>query len=167
MRAVAAARALRKAIGLGEGKVRNETLQDLLGLQRTEAAQHPEAGVKRRSGVGVPQAEGRIKFMPRKHHPVSRRFELSRFIADLVQVQGAPQWLTSTDLSTSRQKFQRAFAAEFLCPIDELKAFLNGDYSESGIEDAMEYYDVREHTVTSLLANHGLIQPPWVQGYGD
>jgi len=165
--AVAAARTLREAIGVGEGKVRNETLQDLLGLQGDDAVEHPEAGVKRRSGIGVLQAAGRFKFMPRKRHPVSRRFELSRFIADLVQTRDTPQWLTSTDLSTSRQKFQRAFAAEFLCPIDELKEFLDGDYSESCIEDAAEHYDVSEHTVTSLLANHGLIQPPWAHGYGE
>jgi len=167
VRAVSAARALRETIGVGEGKVGNETLQELLGLQRVDTMEQPEAGVKRRSGVGVPQSAGQIKFMPRKRHPVSRRFELSRFIADLVQTQGTPQWLTSTDLSTSRQKFQRAFAAEFLCPIDELTSFLDGDYSESGIEDAAEYYDVSEHTVASLLANHGLIQPPWARGYGE
>lgn len=167
VRAVAAARTLRERIGLGQGKVRDETLQELLGLRRADAAEPPGAGVRRRSGIGVPQAAGQFKFMPRKRHPVSRRFELSRFIADLVQTQGTPQWLASTDLSTSRQKFQRAFAAEFLCPIDELTEFLDGDFSESGIEDAAEHYDVSEHTVASLLANNGLIQPPWAHGYGE
>jgi hypothetical protein len=166
VRAVVAARALRKQLDLGTGSVPNETLQDLLGLSRADAAEFPEVGVKRPSGVGIPQTGGWIKFMPRKRHPVSRRFELSRFIADLVQTRDAPQWLTSTDLSTSRQKFQRAFAAEFLCPINELTAFLDEDYSESAIEDAAERYDVSIHTVTSLLANNDLIQP-WAHGYGE
>lgn len=167
VRAVAAAHALRERIGIDGGKVEDETLLDLLGLKRPDASDSPDAGVRRRAGVGVPEPAGRIKFMPRKRHPVARRFELSRFIADLVHIQGAPQWLTSTDLSTSRQKFQRAFAAEFLCPIDGLKAFLGGDYSESGIEEAAEYFAVSERTVESLLANHGLIQPSWAHGYGE
>ena len=63
----------------------------------------------------------------------------------------------STDLSTARQKFQRAFAAEFLCPIDELKAFLDDDYSESAIEDAAAHFDVSERTVESPLANNGVL----------
>ncbi|MFT3815651.1 MAG: hypothetical protein QM740_20180 [Acidovorax sp.] len=167
VRAVAAARMLRDRVGIGEGRVRDETLLELLGLERTDATEVPSARIRRESGIGVPETAGRFKFLPRKRHPWARRFELSRFIADLVQTQGAPQWLTSTDLSTSRQKFQRAFAAEFLCPIDQLKGFLDEDYSESGIEDAAEYYDVSEQTVVSLLANHGLIQPPWANGYGE
>lgn len=158
MRAVCAARALRGKIGVREGKIKNESLLELLGLKAPEDV---DIETKGRSGLGIPQSGGQIKFIPRKRHPVSRRFELSRFIADLVQVQDSSQWLASTDLSTSRQKFQRAFAAEFLCPIDELTKFLDGDYSESGIEDAAAHFDVSERTVESLLANNGVIPSPW------
>lgn len=163
VRAVAAARDLRQKVGIPEGKVRNGTLFDLLGLSAADSA--GDVGVQGRSGLGIPQPAGRIKFIPRKRHPVSRRFELSRFIADLVQAEDASQWLASTDLSTSRQKFQRAFAAEFLCPIDSLTGFLEGDYSESAIEDAADHFDVSERTVESLLANNGLIQSPWMSDY--
>lgn len=162
MRAVSAARALRKELGVSGGRVPSETLRDLLGLKESEGV---EVDTKGRSGLGIPQAGGQIKFIPRKRHPVGRRFELSRFIADLVQVQGASQWLASTDLSTSRQKFQRAFAAEFLCPIGELSEFLNGDYTESAIEDAAAHFDVSERTVESLLANNGVIPSAWMSDY--
>ncbi|MCY4005348.1 MAG: hypothetical protein OXE84_00745 [Rhodobacteraceae bacterium] len=79
---------------------------------------------------------------------VAQRFELARFVADRVRSEGLSenQWLISSDLSTTRQKFQRAFAAEFLCPIDSLVDFLNGDFSESGVEDAADHYDVNEIT---------------------
>lgn len=155
-RAVLAARELRKAIGLREGRVRQDTLLELLGLPGAAGADGEANG----SGLGIPQSGGRIKFLSRKRHPVSRRFELSRFIADIIQTRSASTgspWLASTDLSTARQKFQRTFAAEFLCPIDELKAFLDGDYSESAIKDAAAHFDVSERTVESLLANNGVM----------
>jgi len=163
VRAVAAARHLRKQAGIPKGNVRNEILFDLLGLSVADGSS--EIGVKAGSGLGIPQQAGRMKFIPRKHHPLARRFELSRFIADLVQADGAMQWLASTDLSTSRQKFQRAFAAEFLCPIDSLAEFLDEDYSESAIEDAADHFNVSERTVESLLVNNGLIQRPWMSDY--
>lgn len=162
VRAVAAARALRQEIGVGEGKVDSKVLLDLLGLKDVG-----DGGIELhgRSGLGIPQAAGQMKFIPRKRHPISKRFEFSRFVADVIQVQDAPQWLASTDLSTSRQKFQRAFAAEFLCPIDQLTSFLGGDYSETGIEDAAAHFDVSERTVESLLANNGVIPAPWMSDY--
>jgi hypothetical protein len=162
MRAVAAARALREKVGAGEGRIDNGLLLGLLGLPEFDVAGTENPG---RAGIGIPQQAGQVKFIPRKRHPVAKRFEYSRFIADLIQVQDAPQWLTSTDLSTSRQKFQRAFAAEFLCPFDQLTGFLEGDYSESGIEDAAAHFDVSERTVESMLANNGVIPSPWLSDY--
>jgi len=64
-------------------------------------------------------------------------------------------WLVTADLSTARQKFQRAFAAEFLCPIRSLIGFLDDDFSESAIEDAASHFSVSERTVESLLMNNG------------
>ena len=98
--------------------------------------------------------------MPRKRHPVGKRFEFARFLADYVSRAGdSGAWLASTDLATSRQKFQRAFAAEFLCPISSLIGFLGGNFTEPAIEDAASYFGVSEQTVESLLANNGYIGP--------
>ena len=68
--------------------------------------------------------------------------------------------LASTDMVTSRQKYQRAFAAEFLCPIDALTSFLGNDFSSYAIEEAAENVEVSELTITSLLLNHGYIHNP-------
>ncbi|OOW84281.1 hypothetical protein Xclt_09250 [Xanthomonas axonopodis pv. clitoriae] len=162
VRAVAAARRLREEVGVDDGRIDNELLLDLLGLPEFDLAGTEIPG---RAGIGIPQQAGQVKFIPRKRHPLGKRFEYSRFIADLILVQDAPQWLTSTDLSTSRQKFQRAFAAEFLCPFDQLANFLEGDYSESGIEDAAAHFGVSERTVESMLANNGVIPSPWLSDY--
>jgi Zn-dependent peptidase ImmA (M78 family) len=65
--------------------------------------------------------------------------------------------LASTDLSTARQKYQRAFAAELLCPVDAVVNFLDGDLSESALDEAAEYFEVGEITVRSLLSNNGYL----------
>ena len=103
-----------------------------------------------------------LKFVPRKHNPAGQRFELARFLGEYLRPSnGDPRWLASTDLATSRQKYQRAFAAELLCPIDALTSFLDGDFSSYAMEEAAGKFDVGEQTVSSLLRNHGLIHDHW------
>ncbi len=108
--------------------------------------------------IASPSNGGKYTFKPRKKHPVAQRFEFARFIGDLLTKHESTEWLASTDLVTSRQKFQRAFAAEFLCPIDSLVDYLDDDFSDSAIEDAASQFNVSERTVNSLLASNGYIE---------
>ena len=130
-------------------------MYDLLGL--LESNVESWTPINKRVALAIPENK-QIKFVPRKSHPSAKRFELARLLGDYILMDGSDEkWLTSTDLPTSRQKFQRAFAAEFLCPIEPLKDFLQNDYSESAIEDAAEHFDVSQITVNSLLKNNGVI----------
>ena len=156
-RAVSAACALRDEIGQKD-LIDNSKLCDLLGLRISEVEDWSPPK-RYDAAIAIPECSNRFKFIPRKKHPIAKRFELARFIGDFISEQTDGQWLASTDLSTSRQKFQRAFAAEFLCPIARLKEFLQDDYSESAIEDAAENFQVSQRTVESLLSNNGLIYP--------
>jgi hypothetical protein len=62
---------------------------------------------------------------------------LSRFLGDyLFSGTDNDAWITNTDLGTARQKYQRAFAAEFLCPINGLGDYLQGNFTEPALEDA-------------------------------
>lgn len=152
-RAVEAAKSLRAKLGSASGPLDNDSLYGSVGLQtgRVEEWVSPPG---HRVGLAVPGAQGSIKFVPRKRHPVAKRFEFARFLGDYIN--GEPErWLASTDLPTWRQKFQRAFAAEFLCPIASLVEYLGGDYTESAIEEAAANFNVSEKTVESLLANNG------------
>jgi Zn-dependent peptidase ImmA (M78 family) len=54
---------------------------------------------------------------------------------------------------------QRAFAAEFLCPIEALRAFLDDDVSNEAIEDAGEHFSVSPLAVRSHLALNGILPP--------
>jgi Zn-dependent peptidase ImmA (M78 family) len=67
------------------------------------------------------------------------------------------RWLPVTDTGTARQKTQRAFAIEFLCPISALDEYLEFDFSAEAMEEAAEYFGVSELAVRSHLANHGRI----------
>ncbi|MHB9098708.1 MAG: ImmA/IrrE family metallo-endopeptidase [Syntrophales bacterium] len=159
-RAVVAAGELRKMLGNPHGMIDNNKLSELLGLNAPEVEQWSPAG-RNDAAIAVPCRKNQFKFIPRKKHPIAKRFELARFIGDyLLTARTNGNWLTSTDLSTSRQKFQRAFAAEFLCPIETLQDFLRDDYSESAIEDAALHFQVSQRTIESLLVNNGVLLPP-------
>ena len=75
------------------------------------------------------------------------------------------RWLPVTDTGTARQKTQRAFATEFLCPILALDEYLNHDFSPEAVEEAGEYFGVSELAVKSHLANHGRIPYEDVTAY--
>ena len=65
------------------------------------------------------------------------------------------------------QKMQRAFAAELLAPIEELKAFVGRDLLPERIEDAGEHFDISPLAIRSHLANHGLLSPEEVAADGE
>ena len=157
-RAIHDARALRNKIGNVSGPVPDRSLHDLLGMS-SEAAANWSAPVGRSPvAVAIPMNDHRLKFVPRRHSPAGKRFELARFLGEYLRPSTHElRWLVSTDLSTFRQKYQRAFAAEFLCPIDLLTSFLDGDFSSYAIEEAAAEFDVSEQTITSLLLNNGYI----------
>lgn len=158
MSAVESARELRSEMGNIKKPISTHSLFELLGISSSHIDKWEPVG-RSSVSVGIPAGEQNFKFIPRKKHPISKRFELSRYIADCMQTTH-DQWLTNTDLGTARQKYQRAFAAEFLCPIHGLVEFLAGDYSTEAIEDAAYHFDVSEQTVVSLLANNHCIEHP-------
>lgn len=156
---------LRREIDIGDNPITSDRLYDLLGLKKSEyEAWNPKS--RQHISLAVPSTVSGLKFHPRKKHPLAKRFELARLIGDyLLYGNNGNSWLASTDLRTSRQKYQRAFAAEFLCPLSSLQAFLDDDYSMPALEDAAEYFSVSQQTVESILANNGLITYP--QFIGD
>lgn len=156
-RAVDDAQRARMQVGPISGQVSTTVLCDTLGIQATDYESRMPEG-REKVAVAVPAQGLELNFFPRKRHPHARRFELARFLADSIfapALHGG--WLASTDLATSRQQYQRAFAAEFLCPAVELEGFLGRDYSEPALEDASDHFGVSTATVTTVLANSGLI----------
>ncbi|CAM5785074.1 ImmA/IrrE family metallo-endopeptidase [Castellaniella caeni] len=161
-RAVHDARALRQKLGNTSDPIPSQELQGLLGLGRDAVAAWPAPQGRSPVAVAMPTNGRHLKFIPRRHNPVGKRFELARFLGEHLRTapRGA-RWLASTDLGTYCQKYQRAFAAEFLCPINALLSYLDGDFSSYAMEEAAERFDVSEQTVTSLLYNNGHLHRQW------
>jgi len=156
--AVAVARELSASLDKRGDVVENRQLYDLLGLSISSVEQWTPPNTSKHAAIAVPCNTNQLKIVPRKKHPRGKRFELARLLGDYIFTHDADKkWLASTDLATSRQQFQRAFAAEFLCPINVLQDFLGNDYSEFAIEDAAEHFQVSVETVRSLLINNGYL----------
>lgn len=159
-RAVHDARALRQSIGNISEPIKSHDLYQLLGLSRSAALKAPIGEKHLPVAVAMLTKSNQVKFVPRKRNATGQRFEFARFLGEYMrQSNHKERWLVSTDLSTSRQKYQRAFAAEFLCPIEPLIAFLDGDFSSYAIEKAADKFDVSEMTVRGLLQNNGVTHP--------
>jgi hypothetical protein len=163
-RAVHDARALRRKIGNVSNPLPSSRVHELLGLSSITLGNWLPPTARSPVAVAIPTSAHQLKFVPRKRNAVGQRFELARFLGEYLRPSSEDgRWLASTDLSTSRQKYQRAFAAEFLCPLDALLSFLGGDFSTYAIEEAAANFEVSEQVVTNLLLNNGVIHHHWVQ----
>lgn len=153
---VSAARALRAHLGNCDGPIDDATLHGLLGL-----SQKPQwVGVTNRPVTVVRSEKCGFALVPRKRHPIARRFELARVLGDWVTTpESAGGRRVSSDVGTARQKRQRAFAAEFLCPIEALTAFFpEGQFTDDdAMEEAKHHFGVSDLTLQAQLANNGYL----------
>ena len=93
----------------------------------------------------------------RSSHPTAQRFDLARLLGDRLLFETDTPFSPVTRAYTFRQKAQRAFAAELLCPFEAVQDMLAGDHSEQAIEEVAQHFFVSPLTVETQLRNHGLI----------
>ena len=85
----------------------------------------------------------------------SRRFDVARVISDRIIAAESERYHFVVDSHNYRQRFQRAFAAEFLCPRDELKSLLSSYSStESDEEDMIGKYAGEYNVPRGVIMNH-------------
>ncbi len=160
------ARRLRGSLGLNGGAVRDEVLCGLLGLA-TDRAMDLEGAARPILAMAIREKAGEeLKFVLRKRNRHGRRFELARFLCDYVIAGEADRWLPVSDAKTFRQRTQRAFAAEFLCPIEALEELMAGDFSMDAVEEAAERFEVGPAAVQTQLVNNGLLPSQVLTEYG-
>jgi hypothetical protein len=155
-RGVAAAVELREQEKLGAAPVSNHRLCELAGV----VAGTLTGGQKKTAALSfkLDSGETRGAIVLRSRYETGRRFGLARLIGDSLTATSKGRLLPATSTYTYRQKLQRAFAGEFLCPFDTLINKLSGDYSDEAIEEAAEYFNVSTLTVRTLLMNHNVIE---------
>jgi len=154
-RAKALASAVRQSLGLGAGPLDDRNLAGLLQISPNELKPNPGTGAP--MGLAVRTGNGHLNLLFHKKNRAARRFEAARFIGDHLASEGRDRWLPVADTATARQKMQRAFAAEFLCPIASLRSYLGDEFLPESLEDAAEHFGISELAVKSHLANHQLI----------
>ena len=105
--------------------------------------------------------DGGSRVALRSKWTTGRRFELARLVGD--RMFGAatgstaePLW-PATRAYSYRQKMQRAFAAELLCPFAAVDEMTRSDDSGERQRDVAERFNVSELTVRTQLVNRGRI----------
>lgn len=158
--AEAVAGAARRDWSLGDDRIDNGRLAELCGVpvswirECSDIDQIPiPAGLRADDGPGM------VKAILKKRHPDARRFAFARMIGDHLVTADDEGLLPVTNAATDRQKFQRAFAQEFLCPFDALRDFLGGeDLDDDLMEEAARYFEVSGLAIRSILVNKGMLE---------
>ena len=154
--AVSAAKQLRFWLNVPPGPIRNTRLSEIVGTNVDHL------GTKRRSTFDVPYAlrlrqESGSKLALRSTWSHTRRFEICRSLGDIIWSRDDAMGPLSAAKS-ERQKFQRAFAQGFLCPFDDLRAYINTDKpGEDDIHAAARHFHVSERLIETTLVNNRVI----------
>jgi hypothetical protein len=160
-RAAQAARIARQVWLIGEGPVSNAQLWELFGIpQRYVQRWEDGSGIPMAAGFRGDHGNGRLKVFLKKRHPTGRRFALARLVGDHIIATEKEQILPATQAKTERQRFQRAFSQELLCPFKELVEFLGqrvNDPTDDDVEDAADHFQVSPLTVKTTLVNRGVM----------
>lgn len=149
------AHAVRQAIGIAPTKkISTDTLCNFLGIARQDfAKESPNDDFSLCS-----RNEDKLLINFRKESSMNyksgRRFHLARLIGACVYDVQA-QWFPISSSKTWLQKMQRAFAAEFLSPIESVRERLGTNFTDKQISRTAKYFAVSPRTIVHSLANHG------------
>lgn len=145
------AKALRVQEKLGSDPIPNARLSAMCGLSGSVLGQD---GGSFRFAFALDRDRTSGAVVLRSKYETGRRFDLARLLGDRLSGD-AGTLFPATAAYTYRQKLQRAFAAELLCPFEALEEMLGEDRSAAAVENAAQRFGVSELTVRTLLVNHG------------
>jgi len=148
-----AARRLRREADVPDGVLSTSRLGEWLGLREADIDRAHRFPERRPATIAVARSDGGFTFHLRRGNPLNRRFELARLVGDVTLSPNTREdWLAATDLATWRQRFQRAFAAELLCPAESLREIRQG-FDNDDFAIASERFQVSEWVVENQLDN--------------
>jgi hypothetical protein len=155
-KATEAARILREVCVLNPGPVSTSTLAEILGIRKGSLENASSVKGPMDAGFRNGNLNGFSAFL-KSPFQANRRFALLRLVGDhLTAPQDDKLLPAAPGAKTQRQKFQRAFAQEFLCPYSDLIEYVNSmDPSDEDIEDAAHHFDVSALMIKTILVNKG------------
>ena len=154
---VDAARTLRQRERLGDEPTSDRRLAELCGFSE-QALQSSDRDEAMAFALHESGTTGRVVFRSKWH--TGRRFDAARLLADRVVTPDDDALRPATTSYTYRQKMQRAFAAEFLCPIHALVDILGDDLSDESQEQAARRFEISPITVNNRLMSSDEFQYP-------
>ena len=159
MQGVSVAALARREWSCGTGPIRTESLAELCDVPAiwiTDSSNEARAPLP--AGFRNVEGNSTLKAALKKRHPTGRRFALARIIGDHLVAGEGEALLPVTDTHTDRQRFQRAFAREFLCPFEALRDDLgNRIPDDEFMEDAALRFGVSPVLVRNALVDHGVV----------
>ena len=158
-RATEVARIAREVWSLSPGPVPTSILAEVLSVK--ERTLENEVSVQGPMNAGFRNGDpNSFSVFLRGTIPASRRFALLRLVGDHLTAPRDDKLLPAARYAkTQRQKFQRAFAQEFLCPSSDLVGYLNSaEPSDEDIEDAAHHFNVSALMVKTILVNKGELE---------
>lgn len=152
-----AAKFARNHWGIDSSGITNSKLSEISGVPENFIENPPSVNSSTISIGFCENGSGTSKVFLNSSWEENRRFHLSRLIGDeLYSRADDDKWLPATEARTSRQKFQRAFAQEFLCPYRELQdSFSNKTITEDSMEEVANQFNVSPLCVKTTLVNRG------------
>lgn len=153
-----AARKLRDAIGHPEGPLDNDLLEEWLTLSSGTLESPPAEDIAFAAAFRENAEAERARLVFRSNFVSGRRFEVSRLVGDhLLAAPEGDRLMPATHAKTARQSTQRAFAAEFLLPLQDLKDRLgDAPEDEDRIDDVADEYGVSPLLVRTRLVDKGM-----------
>ena len=152
-----AANQARSQLGIDKGPLSNEMLAEVLATPE-QLLDNAQTDQPLAIGIGEVDDNGRAKVALGKKRKDARRFMAARLMADGIYAGETGNWLPCTDAATVRQKFQRAFAQEFLCPYNDLIEWMDTTSPDEELMDAAaERFEVSPLLVNTVMVNHGHI----------
>ena len=162
-RARSAARLVRSVWGIDPGPVPDVKLSDVLSVPASVFTRILPNPLALAVGLRTNHGTNDLSVVMRSRVPAGRRFELMRLVGDHIAAADDDRLLPVTAASTDRQKFQRAFAQEFLIPFEELSERLGrprqgeADIEDDDIEEIAKQYEVSPLVIRTVLVNRGLL----------
>lgn len=105
--------------------------------------------------------EGKLGFAVNRVHDHGRRFDIARLLGDYLSRDFHDRMIPVTNTMTSRQRFQRAFAAEFLCPSEMIQERYPDGIEQRSIgkvvDEISDEYNVSERVVLHHMENRQLL----------
>jgi hypothetical protein len=166
-RAELTARMAREEWSISPGPLPTKDLADLLEvgsdlLTKSSATTGPiHAGF--RTGTN-----GKFSVFLNSPFQENRRFALMRLVGDHLSAPESDRLLPAAPggIVTHRQKFQRAFAQEFLCPYRDLADYLGTDEpDDEAIDSAGRHFGVSPLLVRTTLVNKGIMERSILSSY--